>query len=82
MLKCSTPHEDRRRTSGFGRSLTDSRIAAGMTQHQLSSRISQILGRDINQGRVCEWETGQRAPRQDETAALEQIVGPLPPVNA
>jgi hypothetical protein len=50
------PHADKDRGTKFGRWLTDRREAARLKQQALAVQLGERLGRDINTGRISEWE--------------------------
>jgi DNA-binding transcriptional regulator YiaG len=67
------PHHDKPRLTPFGDQITQARIKAGITQSEIAARISSVLGRPINGGRVSEWEQGKSVPSPEELAALKLI---------
>ena len=52
-------------------SLRMKRIAKGLHQHQLAAKLDN--GRGINQGRISEWEHGERIP-EERVRELKEIL--------
>jgi DNA-binding transcriptional regulator YiaG len=73
-MKKQPPHHDKPRATPFGDQITQARIQACLTQSEVAARISSVLGRPINGGRISEWEQGRSVPGSEELTALRLIL--------
>lgn len=64
---------ERQRTP-LGVEIRNARLRASLTQSALTHLLSDALNRDLNQGRIAEWEQGSRTPPREVLLALVQVL--------
>lgn len=73
--------ENSRRANTLGIWLRDSRIRAGLSQKELSTRLKEY-GVTIGSGALSKWETGEHLPSPYQLCAMALVMGTGDPLSA
>jgi transcriptional regulator with XRE-family HTH domain len=55
--------------------LAEWRKAEGISQKEMASRLSAVLGRPVHAPSICQWESGQVMPGADVSEAIRKLTG-------
>lgn len=64
------PHYDKERTTEFGKWLTETRLARGLTQAEVAYHVG------LNPGRISEFEQGLKEPQPALRRRLRSVLRP------